>query len=571
MEWYTLFRPHILERGSGYYEDGLVTGFEYSDNEITAQVAGSDTYDVQIELDGEDVLDMYCSCPYAADGHNCKHMAAVLFRFEEELEARDTQTERESDDIFQWDIYGRMQKDKKEVTELVAKIPEDKVRELLVGFVLSDESLRNRLQMRYSFKMDSKLMLKLRTELEQIQYRYGRDGFVDWYHASDFASELVGFLCEKVMFLIERSCLKQAFELTNEVFYCIGNTDMDDSDGSSSYVADQCYECWKQILEKSDEDFKAEIRKWFETHKTGYVADYMDEYIEEFILNEFADRQMIEKEIQKLDAFIDKYQGNDCGNGYYYSVHYGYVNPVLKRIEYMRKMGCTDEEIREYRQANRHFSVIREMEISEAREKGDYKSAVSILLESKELDANNKEQLKKYSEQLIDIYRETGSEAAYCEELIYHLENFWQGDLSYVNALKKCISDQEYWKTVVDNIVAKNRYDEFVCNLLQEERRYEQLMEKIENSVNKVSLLDDHGRILRKRFPERIIKIYSDYLKREAEMANDRKKYKRLMPYLKKIAGCAGGAAAAQEIADSWKREYRRRSAMMDELKKAGF
>ena len=119
--------------------------------------------------------------------------------------------------------------------------------------------------------------------------------------------------------------------------------------------------------------------------------------------------------------------------------------------------------------------------------------------------------------------------------------------------------------------MAKNRYDEFVCNLLQEERRYEQLMEKIENSVNKVSLLDDHGRILRKRFPERIIKIYSDYLKREAEMANDRKKYKRLMPYLKKIAGCAGGAAAAQEIADSWKREYRRRSAMMDELKKAGF
>ena len=171
MEWYTLFRPHILERGLGYYEDGLVTGFEYSDNEIMAQVAGSDTYDVQIELDGEDVLDMYCSCPYAADGHNCKHMAAVLFRFEEELEARDTQTERESDDIFQWDIYGRMQKDKKEVTELVAKIPEDKVRELLVGFVLSDESLRNRLQMRYSFKMDSKLMLKLRTELEQIQYR----------------------------------------------------------------------------------------------------------------------------------------------------------------------------------------------------------------------------------------------------------------------------------------------------------------------------------------------------------------------------------------------------------------
>ncbi len=569
MEWYTLFRPHILERGSVYYEDGLVTGFEYSDNEITAQVAGSDIYDVQIELDGEDVLDMYCSCPYAVDGHNCKHMAAVLFQFEEELADQDLEAEEESSDILRQNPLGRVQKDKAEVTELVAKIPEDKVRELLAGFVLSDESLRNRLQMQYSFKMDSKLMMKLRTELEQIQYRYSSGGFVDWYHASDFASELVGFLCEKVVFLIERSCLKQAFELTNEVFHCIGNTDMDDSDGSSSYVADQCYECWKQIIEKSDEDFKTEIGEWFETHKTGYVIDYIGEYIEEIILDEFATREMLSERIQKLDTYISRQRGNDCGK--YYSAYYGLVDPVSKRIECMRKMGCTDEEIREYRQANRHFSVIREIEISEALEKGDYKSAVSILLESKEMDGDNKEQLKKYSEQLIGIYRKTGSEKAYCEELIYHLENFWQRDLSYVNALKKCISDQKYWETVVDGIVAKNINNEFVCSLLREEQRYEQLMEKIETSFNKVSLLDDHEKILRKRFPERVIKIYSDYLKHEAERANDRKKYERLMPYLKKIAGCAGGEAAAQEIADSWKREYRRRSAMMDELRKAGF
>ena len=90
------------------------------------------------------------------------------------------------------------------------------------------------------FKMNSKLMLELRTEIDHIVYRYSRGGYVDWYHASEFTSELRDFLNTKVMLLIEKNCLKQTFELTNLVFQCIGNIDMDDSDGGSSFVANIC-------------------------------------------------------------------------------------------------------------------------------------------------------------------------------------------------------------------------------------------------------------------------------------------------------------------------------------------
>ena len=54
-------------------------------------------------------------------------------------------------------------------------------------------------------------------------------------------------------------------------------------------------------------------------------------------------------------------------------------------------------------------------------------------------------------------------------------------------------------------------------------------------------------------------------------MANDRNKYKSLMPYLKKITKCDGGKDVADDIAATWRREYKRRTAMMDELRKAGF
>ena len=43
------------------------------------------------------------------------------------------------------------------------------------------------------------------------------------------------------------------------------------------------------------------------------------------------------------------------------------------------------------------------------------------------------------------------------------------------------------------------------------------------------------------------------------------------MPYLKKITKCDGGKDVADDIAVTWRREYKRRTAMMDELRKAGF
>ena len=138
MKWYTLFRQHMIDSGIKYYENGHVLDFSYSDNKITAQVEGTDIYNVQITLDGEEVTDMYCSCPYAADGRNCKHMAAVLFQFEEMLSGKDAEiegndTEKEVSSPRE-DFFQRNQREKEEVIELISKIPEDKVRELLVGF-----------------------------------------------------------------------------------------------------------------------------------------------------------------------------------------------------------------------------------------------------------------------------------------------------------------------------------------------------------------------------------------------------------------------------------------------------
>jgi hypothetical protein len=60
-------------------------------------------------------------------------------------------------------------------------------------------------------------------------------------------------------------------------------------------------------------------------------------------------------------------------------------------------------------------------------------------------------------------------------------------------------------------------------------------------------------------------------LLKEAELASKRSHYISLMKYLKKIRTFPEGKNYAHEIANKWKIQYKRRPAMQDELRRAGF
>lgn len=75
---------------------------EISDDIIRTDVIGSEDYEVEISLSNGEVTDMYCSCPYALDDRNCKHMAAVLYEWSEnEAEEKKDEENAINTDLFQ--------------------------------------------------------------------------------------------------------------------------------------------------------------------------------------------------------------------------------------------------------------------------------------------------------------------------------------------------------------------------------------------------------------------------------------------------------------------------------------
>lgn len=570
MNWMNLFEPHILDRGMEYCEDGCVSDLQIIGNAVKAEVEGSEHYQVYIELDGEEIMDMSCNCPYAAKGYNCKHMAAVLCEYEAYLAHEDENKEEADNDSMNIAMTSTVNTKRQEIEKLLEKIPEKDAKELLVDFLLRNEGLKNELQLKYDFQMNIMQMTNLKREIKNIIYRYGGGRFIDWQYAYDFCSELRNFLDEKIPLMIEKQFYLQAFELTNIVFREVGNTDMDDSDGGSVMVAEKCYDYWRKITEKCTENDRTIIKKWFQDHKNSdFVIDYMEEYVDEFFEEYFISEDEIRERMNALDEIIASHRKqNEAGT--IYSIRYGYRDAVLQRLEYMRRLHMTEEDILKYRRKNRHFFCVRELEISEALESGNKELAVRILEESKQMDTEYPERIKKYSLQLISLYKESGKEDEYKEELIFQLLHCYQSDLSCFNELKRCISSESEWDRLTNLIINASKNIYFTCDVLNQEKRYEQLMQIIERE-NSVILLDEYAKQLRKSHSERMIRIYVNYIISEMNCANCRNRYRQLVQYLKKIAKCENGKAEAESIAGKWRMEYKRRTALMDELRNAGF
>ena len=95
-DWKKYFNSTILSRGRQYYHEGRVKRLTHRDHEWFAVVKGSRSYNVIARM-GEDgdIEDMECSCLYAYNGQNCKHMAALLYAVEEDQKENGVQTELE--------------------------------------------------------------------------------------------------------------------------------------------------------------------------------------------------------------------------------------------------------------------------------------------------------------------------------------------------------------------------------------------------------------------------------------------------------------------------------------------
>lgn len=575
MNWQKLFASHILERGYDYYCDGAVENIEIGRDDTRADVVGTEDYEVEISLNDGKVTDMYCSCPYAAGGNNCKHMAAVLYEWTADImdedepedtdnEDMDNDADAESMDLFEPAVTVCDYKKKSAAVEkLVTSAERDIVQAFLVSVLAEDKKLLLRFR-----NMVNKCATKEDVEdyfeqIDEIADRYlGRDHFINYYQAYDFMLELEEIIDKDVRRMIDNGSHISAFHVMNHIFVLLGNVDMDDSGGETSMLAEQIYQLWLELLTKVNAQDKRKMFIWFTTHMDGSVIDYLEEYIEQIIMEEFKEPEYEQDKLSFMEEMIEKAEKKDSG----WSRDYAVGKWTVTYLKTLEEKNAPEDQLEEICKKYWNNSGVRRYYIDRYFEKKEYDRVLQVLDESIELDKAYRGQVLEYIQKKKEIYRLQGNKSAYIEQLWKLVLEQSAGDLDIYKELKAQYSEKE-WLIKREELFKKLPPNAHIDRLYKEEKLYDRLLAYVLKSSG-LYAVQSYENVLKKEYPKQILSKYQGEVNKMASCTGNRKHYADLVALLRRMKRIKGGSEIVETIVEEWKIKYRNRPAMMDELSK---
>lgn len=563
MKWEKLFATHILERGYDYYIDDAVENIDISEDCIRADVVGSEDYEVEISINNGEVADMYCSCPYASDGRNCKHMAAVLYEWSEGEEEEKTSNEVNTDLFQPTYTINSYKKKVAAVEELVSGATEEEVRSFLVAVLAGNGKLLLRFHNTINKQVTKEDINNYIRQVDMISDRYlGRERFISYYEASGFISELEEIIDEDVRRMIDNGNYLCAFEVMNYILVLIGDVDMDDSNGGTGMLADRIYRLWLELLVKVNAEEKKKMFNWFTSHLDGSVIDYLEEYIEQILMGEFDEEEYAQAKLDFIEDMIVRSERKDSE----WSRNYAVGKWAVRYLELLKEKNASDEQMKEICEKYWNNSTVRRYYIDICMKNKEYDHVLQILDECILLDKQYRDLISEYSKKKKEIYLLQGNKSAYIEQLWQLVLDYEAGDLDLYRELKKQYSTDE-WLIKREEIFKKLPANAHVERLYKEEKLYDRLLTYVLNSSG-LYALEEYERVLKKDYPEQILGKYSEEVNKMAMYTSDRKHYAYLVSLLRKMQYLKGGVALVEQIAAEWKVKYKNRPAMMDELGK---
>lgn len=292
----------ILDRGYDYYVGGnIINLYNPGKNEYILKIQGSDDYEVMVKLDDNgEILYSECNCPYDY-GPICKHQVAAFYKL---LEIFSSQNEASN--------VQKRAKEQQDIKKVLSSLSKEELIDIIMGLIGDDETLKDRLVLRYS-KVDSKQeLIRCRKLINSIVRKYkGRDGFISYDETYDFASEMEEllwkardtediFLALDIVFLVLEEAI-QAFEYA------------DDSGGSIDLLVSDAIEVIGDIITQSenlDANLKREIFNRLLTLSESKIFDGWESYRIDilWLCADFVDMEELrDKLVSKIEYLVNNW------------------------------------------------------------------------------------------------------------------------------------------------------------------------------------------------------------------------------------------------------------------------
>ncbi len=533
VNWKELFPSKILERGLDYYKSGAVKEFEFSDGCCSAIVEGSYDYNVSIEFDGGDILDMECDCPYAEDGEYCKHEAAVLFYIDEQ---KRTNNEKHKESTS---FDG--------IEKMIASLDEKTVKKLLYDAVVDDPSLLDSIvKVAPSKVMDHSYFVTLfKRAIGFIMDMEGEEYFHDYYYydetIDDAIEELDDFLKENIEPLTDEA--ENCFEVFKLVSDILDNIPF-------SYLEDNGYDSISDVVSSIESimakaylnvENKAELEK--EAKARMINSDSYSTY-EDFLIFTVKDKKLAKKNlysIRKKEAF-------DV-----------FTYPVERVVNLMTVLEYNDDQINQDLMNHLDLPPAQTILGRRLNDSGKWQQCIDVI----------KNILTEYEKNdecfllLKNIYLEHDMNNELIDLIYSDILSTIQYNLDSINELKSLVS-KERWRDISEKLKKASTMSIIMPDYLESIEAYSDLMEWFEknNSVFRLT----YGPLLLKLFPERTLNAYKVILSDEEKYLDGRDSYRRYACILEDLISNEEGKAFVKSHVKELLNMYSRRPALKDEL-----
>lgn len=547
-DWEGYFLPYILERAQKCVREHRVKSIQRTKTGYEATVQGEKEYRVVIEKEKEKINNMNCNCFYVKKrGKYCKHMAAVLYELETE--------EKLKEEKRQSNLY--------EVKDIISKMSRKEMQNFLYTTAKEFPNFDKELRFFTVGHNSREELERQKQEIDQMIFKY-TDCYGLLYGQTEYLliGEIEAFFQERIDRMIGHGNQKAAAELITYSFEQLSKIGIEDQGGVFLEFTNFCTYNLEQILkQKQDSEIEKQIYEWIQKMITEEIPETVKERLYDFIMEHFKEIMFLERKLILLNEKIEREQKIQET-----SKKKKLGSDLAKRLQIMEQLSFPEKECTDYRIKFWNVPEIRQMEIRKQIEKGEYNEAEKLITESIKMDQNLLECQEKYSRQLAEIYWKQGKKSDYQRQLIEYFLNYHQDSVELWRKIRTTFSEEK-WEKEREKILQEIHLPYCRYQIMAEEKMFLSLIEELKKEKI-LEFLDQYERVLKRKFPEEMLRLYADCLVCTISKIKGREKYREIAAHLEKMKNYPGGSKIVDQITADWKKRYRNRKALIEELEK---
>lgn len=553
----------ILKRGLDYFKKGYVTDVnELGSGNYEITVEGSETYTVNLSIEGNAVRRFECDCPYDM-GPVCKHVVAALFYLQKDtlditaLPAKNAQKKKEKSVAVQ-------------AEELLNTLSHDALKAFIHDVCVKDSKFRQLFVAKHAHLLYPESKELYKKQLQALIKMYSdKDGFVDYQNAKRLGNNVNEMVAAAIADLSRGQIQKAMFVALAiiEEMADLLNCYVDDSQGQIGSGIEEAFAILEELTElelnesQHDELFGSLFNLFNQKSLEGWNWHFNSIALGIKLVKNDQEKERIKLALEKIKPTGERWDWN-------------YQKSQELMLELIRKTEGNEAATR-FIEDNLSNPQFRTELIEKALNAKEYETVECLAYEGIARDEKESPGLAdSWRHYLLLCYQQTGDIKNTIQLARYFLihSNGRRHPLVYYYDLLKSFVPEEQWHDYLEDIIKEikqaRRWTDYdrISQLYILEADWDKLFELLRQNVS-FERIASAERYLADAYSNELVALYKKFILTYLEENTGRTHYQTVCRYIRRMIKL-GVRPMATDLIQELKVLYPTRRALLEELDK---